>query len=260
MSPITAGYIRVSTADQAERFGPDVQRERIAAYCQAMGYPAPAWFEDAETGKRWSREGFDRLVSEVRAPRVDRVVFLRLDRMGRNLRGFLALVDDVFAPHGCAVVCVDQGFDLSTSTGRLVASMLMAISQYEGEQIIERTRAGKRRSVQANGTWWGGIPPYGYRAAPETVGADGRRMAGQLEVEEGEASVVRLVDEMARNGLGPVLIARQLEVGGYRNRDGRPFCRSTVANILRRRRFYQGRATLTEASEPVAVAHPAILA
>lgn len=240
-----AAYVRVSTEDQADKWGPQVQRERITAYCVARGMPAPAeWYTDDCSGKKMDRPALTRLLSDVKAGRWGSVVAMRLDRFARNLRGLMALVDDVFVPAGCDLVCVDQGFDTGTATGRLMMQLLGAFGEYEGRVIIERVVAGKKAS-RRDGNWWGGTAPFGYRVA------DG----GGLVPHEHNARLVREILKMAPMYGVQGTVARLLEFRLMRE-DGTPVSVRTVRNVVDHRYIYEGRVMVDGESAPGT--HPAL--
>ena len=69
------------------------------------------------------------------------MVVWRLDRLCRNAAELLKLAED-FYKLGVHLVCLKEGFDISTASGRLVFGILAVIAQYERESIIQRTKAG----------------------------------------------------------------------------------------------------------------------
>ena len=82
--------------------------------------------------------------------RVQAVVCWRLDRLGRNLRHLVMLLDD-WQSRGIAFVTMGEGIDTSTPAGRLVAGVLGSIAEFERARIQERIMAGLARA-RAQGT------------------------------------------------------------------------------------------------------------
>jgi DNA invertase Pin-like site-specific DNA recombinase len=72
------------------------------------------------------------------------LVVWRLDRLGRNLRHLILLLDDLQAT-GVAFVSLSEGIDATTPAGRLQLHVLGAIAEFERERIRERVRAGLSR-------------------------------------------------------------------------------------------------------------------
>lgn len=259
-----AAYIRVSTEDQAEKYSLTSQEERIRDYCKVMRFPEPVFYSDDESGKSMAREEFDQLQDDVRACKFTRVVFLRVGRVARNTRGFLAVVEDVFMQHGCKVTCIEQPFDSGTPMGRFVMTLMAAQAQLEGEQITERTREGKHAVVKEEGTWFGGTTPYGYRTDKDGTGI--------LRVDEEEKRMVLRVFALAQTGMSLRGIARTLDKEGFRPRPVKrrkqleqtlpgKFSAQAISNILDRKEFYRGNDVVTgvDGGLKVAPKHEAIL-
>ena len=93
-------------------------------------------FSDTMSGARDDRPGLAALMDYVREG--DTVVVWKLDRLGRNMRGIINTLHDL-TERGVTVRSLHDGVDTSTSTGRMVAGILMSIAEYERELVRERT-------------------------------------------------------------------------------------------------------------------------
>src|SRR5215211_7589155 len=91
----------------------------------------------------------DALVKDAKRRRFDVLVCWRLDRLGRNLRHLILLLDELSAV-GVAFVSLAEGIDATTPAGRLQLHILGAIAEFERARIQERVRAGLAR-VRAQG-------------------------------------------------------------------------------------------------------------
>jgi hypothetical protein len=78
-----------------------------------------------------------------RAPQVHRGP--RLDRLGRNLKHLIILLDELQAL-GVAFVSLNEGIDATTPAGRLQVHVLGAIAEFERGRIVERVKAGIARA------------------------------------------------------------------------------------------------------------------
>ncbi len=145
--PKIGAYVRVSTDRQETQ----AQRHRIREWARANHIPASEvrWYEDKRTGTTTERDALKRLLWAVDKGRVDTVVVFRLDRLARNLRDGLAMLADL-ADRGIRVVSVSENIDFGNSTGRLIASILLAVASFERETIVERIKAGME-AAKANG-------------------------------------------------------------------------------------------------------------
>ena len=96
------------------------------------------------------RAALDGLLRDARRRRFDVLVCWRLDRLGRNLRHLVTLLDELHAL-GVSFVSLGEGIDCTTPAGRLQLHILAALAEFELARIAERVKAGLARA-RANGT------------------------------------------------------------------------------------------------------------
>jgi DNA invertase Pin-like site-specific DNA recombinase len=134
-------YARVSTLDQE----PENQLTELRGYVEARGWTAVEYVDKGVSGAKDRRPALDRLVADATRRRFDVLVCWRLDRLGRNLRHLILLLDELNAL-GIGFVTLGEGIDTTSPTGRLVLHVLGAISEFERERIRERVMAGLQRA------------------------------------------------------------------------------------------------------------------
>jgi len=134
-------YARVLTFDQE----PENQLQELRRYIEARGWTAAEFVDRGESGVKDRRPALDRLVAEAKRRRFDVLVCWRLDRLGRNLRHLILLLDELQAL-GVAFVSLAEGIDATTPAGRLQLHVLGAIAEFERERLRERVLAGLRRA------------------------------------------------------------------------------------------------------------------
>jgi DNA invertase Pin-like site-specific DNA recombinase len=134
-------YARVSTLDQQ----PENQLEELRRYVAARGWTAVEFVDKGVSGAKDSRPALNKLLDGARRRRFDVVVCWRLDRLGRNLRHLIGLLDDLQAL-GVAFVSLAEGIDATTPAGRLQMHILGAIAEFERGRIVERVKAGLDRA------------------------------------------------------------------------------------------------------------------
>ncbi len=213
-------YARVSVSEGLEKeFNSiDAQREACTAYVASQrgsGWTAiPDSYDDGGfTGANTDRPGFQRLLADVQAGKVNVVAVYKIDRLSRSLLDFTQLLE-VFRRHNVAFVSVTQSFDTSTPMGRMVVSLLATFAQFERETTSERVR-DKMRATRRKGMWTGGRPPLGYDVALK-----------KLVVNEPEAEHVRQIFTLYHE-LGSLLAVtrelneRQLVSKAWTSREGR---------------------------------------
>src|SRR5438876_3933156 len=134
-------YARVSTFDQE----PENQLQELRRYVEARAWTAVEYVDKGVSGAKDRRAALDRLVADAKRRRFDVLVCWRLDRLGRNLRHLVTLLDELQAV-GVGFVTLGEGIDTATPAGRLQLHVLSAISQFERDRIAERVRAGPIRA------------------------------------------------------------------------------------------------------------------
>ncbi len=193
-------YIRVSTDEQVEKYGKDLQRSAIdALIASRANTPQPFVFagedhvycDDGISGtvKAEERPAFARLKEAVElAPPdnrpFDAVAVYRIDRLARKLVVLLSIID-FFQDNELEFLSVNESIDTSTPFGRAMLSFIGVIAELERETIVQRTQAGKEQALK-QGRVMGRIPPYGYRKDNE----------GHLVIFEEEAAVIRDMFDM----------------------------------------------------------------
>jgi DNA invertase Pin-like site-specific DNA recombinase len=125
----TYGYARVSTVDQDLR----VQLDALeAAGCDRV-------FTDKASGGTRERPGLDAVLAVLEAG--DELVVTRLDRLGRSVADLVHIVIDL-GERGVEFRSLIEGFDTTTSGGKLLFHVMAAIAEFERELIRERVNAG----------------------------------------------------------------------------------------------------------------------
>lgn len=130
------GYARISKADGSQNL--DLQRDALIE----AGVGAEAIYEDQVSGKRDTRPGLDACLKALRGG--DVLVVWKLDRLGRDLRHLVNVVQDLTERGIGLRVLAGQGAQIDTTTpaGRLVFGIFAALAEFERELIRERTVAG----------------------------------------------------------------------------------------------------------------------
>ena len=123
------GYARVSTKEQ-DLTG---QLDKLtAAGCTRI-------FEEKKSGVDREREQLAALLEYVREG--DTVVCCKLDRIARSTKHLLEIVETLQAA-GVGLRILGTDIDTTTSTGKLMLTMLGAIATFEREIMLERQRDG----------------------------------------------------------------------------------------------------------------------
>src|SRR6266705_5014484 len=134
-------YARVSTFDQE----PENQLQELRRYVQARGWTEKEYVDRGVSGAKDRRPALDALINDAKRRRFDVLVCWRLDRLGRNLKHLITLLENLQAL-GVAFVSLAEGIDATTPAGRLQLHVLGAIAEFERGRIVERVRAGLARA------------------------------------------------------------------------------------------------------------------
>src|SRR5271170_2713519 len=130
------GYMRVSKAEGSQ--ATDLQRDAL----RKAGVDSSHLYDDAASGKRDDRTGLAACLKALRPG--DTLVVWKLDRLGRDLRHLVNLVDDLnkrgvgfklLAGHSASI-------DITSPSGKLIVGIFAALAEFERELIVERTKAG----------------------------------------------------------------------------------------------------------------------
>lgn len=136
-------YARVSTVDQE----PENQLQELRRYVQARGWTGQEYVDRGVSGSKDRRPALDSLVRDARQRRFDVLICWRLDRLGRNLRHLVTMLEELQAL-GVAFISLGEGIDCTTPAGKLQLHILAALAEFERERIRERVLAGLQRAKE----------------------------------------------------------------------------------------------------------------
>jgi DNA invertase Pin-like site-specific DNA recombinase len=161
------GYARVSTQDQ-----------NLSGQLDALkGAGATTVYREKISGVRAYRLQLAKLMAALKAG--DVVIVTKLDRLGRSTRELLDLIERISKVGASFRSLGDPLFDTTSSQGKLLATLLAAIAEFERELIKERTGEGRRRAM-AKGVKFGRKPKL---SAYQRAEAIKRRNAGETLAE-----------------------------------------------------------------------------
>ncbi len=228
-------YCRVSTDKQAskEDSSLDTQRDRLTRYVEDKQRAGQNWqltdtFVEGEdkdgkrrgcSGKNLDRPGFSQLLEKVRGRLVDVVVFTKMDRISRNVIDFLTLVEE-FERHEVKLVSLKEEINTASASGRVMTTIMIALAQFEREQISERTR--EKMAWRATKGLPVGPPPLGYEMHEK------RYRPRPKEVEW-----VRFLDAAYLETRSLDKVAKLAYQRGIRSRKGHTLTKNAISCILK---------------------------
>ena len=137
MKNFVFGYARVSTEQQ----NLDRQLDMLQKYGVDFIY------NEKMTGTKRNRPELEKLLE--RLIEGDTVVVESLSRLGRSTKDLIWLME-TFNSKGVNLVSLKESIDTTTSTGKLLFTLMSAIAQFERDVIADRTREGLN-SARARG-------------------------------------------------------------------------------------------------------------
>ena len=169
MKNFTFGYARVSTESQ----NLDRQLDMLKKYGVDRIY------NEKMTGTKKYRPELSKMLD--RMTEGDTVVIESLSRLGRSTKDLIELTE-IFHSKGVNLVSMKEAIDTSTSTGKLLFTLMSAIAQFERDTIADRTREGLR-SARARGKI-GGRPKINTDSIKKAVKLYNTKQYSIREIEE----------------------------------------------------------------------------
>ena len=187
MNKRTAVYVRVSTDDQRDNgYSIDSQLRMIKEYCEKNEYDIIGIYNDAgHSGKDLMRPEMQRLLKDIKARKIDKLVAIKVDRLTRNnYDGFWLL--NYCEQNDVKIELILEPYDVSTANGEMIFGMNLVFGQRERKEIGARTkRALEEMAIEKIHP---NKPPYGYV----------RNTEGHLEINPIEAQVVKEIFELCK--------------------------------------------------------------
>lgn len=219
------GYLRVSTTEQIEGFGLEVQGNAIETYCRKRGFRLVQVLSDeGQSGANGleNRVGLAEALAFVERGEVKSLVVYRLDRLARDL----LLQETIIArmrTAGAQVLSVSEpDVESDDATRVLVRQVLGAISQYERAVIKGRMMAGKAAKIKSGG-YGGGRPSFGKAAKDKSLVDDDQ-----------EGQTIELISQLHADGMSLRQIAARLQESGTPSKSGQRWYPMQVKRVLDR--------------------------
>jgi site-specific DNA recombinase len=168
------------------------------------------------------RPGMQRVLELVKAKQIDAVVVYKLDRLSRSTIDMLEMAS-LMARHKVALHSISEKLDTHSAMGKFFFTILSALAEMERQMIRERILIAfshkRERNEPLNGN-----PEYGYEIV-------GNKVVPSL----GEQRVIKRIGKLRSRGLTLDAIGEILSKEGKTNRKNKPFARTQIHNILKRK-------------------------
>ena len=228
------GYIRDSTLDQREGFGPDIQKrneERFAdSYSLVLG---GRWYTEFVSGRSMKkRKEFRSLLEDARSDHFDVLFVDHTSRFGRNQAECIRYKEEL-QQLGKVVIFVSQGIISGSDRDFLGERINETLDEAYSRNLSRYVRAGLAEKVAQGHAI--GSPPLGYRNEKSSSGRGAHPVVDPISM----TSLKAVFEGYASGKHSFRTLAQELNTQGYRTSKGKPFTESPISTILNNR-FYLG--------------------
>lgn len=220
-------YLRVSTRDQLDGYGLDVQQKSVRAFSRRTGARLlKACVDEAVTGTdNIDRDGLACALGEIQDGRAHGLLVPSLSRIARRLDLQEAVCASVWGRGGRVFTIEDDDAEVREDDDddpmrAFVRQVMGAVHQLDAATVAKRLRDG-RKAKAAKGGYAGGAPAYGQHSHEK-----------ELVVDEAETRVLEQMREWATAGDSLRTIADRLNAADVPTKRGGRWHPTTVARIL----------------------------
>ena len=205
-------YIRLSREDGDKQESESIgnQRNIIKRFLKEKDLDfVDEYVDDGVSGTTFDRKGFNRLIQDIEAKRINMVVTKDLSRLGRDYIKTGYYLENYFPEKNVRYVAILDGIDTYLDSTNNDISPFKAIMNDMYAKDISKKIKSVFKEKQKSGQFLGSIPPYGYKLS-ETE-------KGKLEIDNYSADIVREIFKMYAQGHGSIDIMNHLNRKGILN-------------------------------------------
>ena len=216
-----AAYARVSSGKEAMLHSLAAQVDYYSTYIRHH----PGWeyvgvyTDEAKTGTKDSREGFQRLLADCKSGKVNHIITKSVSRFARNTVTLLETVREL-KNMGISVYFEEQNINTMTADGELMLTILASYAQAESLSASENQKWRVRQNFEEGKPWRGYMLGYRYKD-------------GEYVIVPEEAEIVKRIYVDFLLGKGIEAIMKSLNESGVLTQQGFTWHRSAVMRILR---------------------------
>ena len=209
-----AGYARVSTELEEQQSSYEAQVSYYTDYIQGRDdwvFVKVYTDEGISATSTRHREGFQQMVADALAGRIDLIVTKSVSRFARNTVDSLSTIREL-KEHGTEVYFEKENIWTFDSKGELLLTIMSSLAQEESRSISENVRWGQRKKI-SDGKFSLNYKHFlGYDKGPD----------GGLIINEAQAEIVRRIYGDFLAGMSPYAIAKKLTEDGIPSPAGKP--------------------------------------
>ena len=145
MGQFAALYCRVSTTDQTCAR----QESDLRSFAKKAGYKVVGVWKETASGAKEERAQRKEILALAQARKVDVILVTELTRWGRSMLDLFHTLQDLQSWDVSLVAQTGLQFDLRSAQGKLIASLMAALAEFERDLLRERVRSGDCGRAQA---------------------------------------------------------------------------------------------------------------
>lgn len=197
---------RVSTEEQVLRgYSLQAQEDALVAYANEHNMKIVGIYRDEGHSARkpvLKRPVMLKLLEDIKADKIDRVLFIKLDRWFRNVSEYHA-IQAILDQHNVTWQAIMEDYNTATADGRLKVNIMLSVAENEADRTSERIRFVQNAKIQRGETLLSNAnAPFGYRV--EKI--DGvRRLVKDPETEPIVTEFFRLAKEYSIRRAGEMM-------------------------------------------------------
>ncbi len=193
------------------------------------------------SGKNTNRPALQRLMEDVAAGRVEKILVYKIDRISRSVHDFTGLCQKL-SEKGVEFQSVTDGITLDDSlSGTVMAQIMMVFAQFERETIQRRVTDNYFGRAKT-GMYLGGRPPFGFAKDETTIG--GKRTACYVHAPEQASWVIQMFERYRQDGESLGTLSRWLNAKGVRTNTGAAWSTLPLGRLLRNPSFVRADAAV----------------
>jgi len=143
----------------------------LRAFAKRGSYQVVKVFKETGSGTKLDRAERKKIMALAQSREIDCILVTELSRWGRSTIDLLSTLQELESQKVSVIAVSGMTFDLSTPHGRMMATFLSGIAEFERDLISERVKSGLA-AAKARGKKLGRQPgqrPKSDRLGPEVV-------------------------------------------------------------------------------------------
>jgi site-specific DNA recombinase len=239
-------YVRDSTLDQRDGFGPDIQRRNEERFAETYGIVLNThYYTEFISGRIASkRHEFQKVLEDARLDKFDVLLVDHTSRFGRNQAECIQYKEEL-QQLGKIVIFVSQGIISGSDRDFLSERINETLDEQYSRNLSRYVSAGLAEKAE-----------HGYHIGPTPLGYKSELNPGKHEIKVPDPArmpvLLTTLRDYASDKFSQREVANHLNSLGYRTRNGNLFTGSAVKDVLSNR-FYEGKVIYHEGQPDEAI-------